>query len=183
MILLPTFLSSSQMAWILKYHIQTSGRSLHAREIEFNDIRTTLQALHAVYDNCNSLHTYAYDEAITTPTQESVRRALALQLIINYEFGLTKNQNPMQGSFIIEKLTDLVEEAVLNEFDRLSDRGGVLGAMEAMYQRTRIQEESLYYEGLKNSEELPLVGVNTFLSPEGSPTMIPGEVVRATNRE
>ena len=174
---------ANERSQILKYHIQTSGRSLHAQEIEFNDIRTTLQALHAVYDNCNSLHTNAYDEAITTPTQESVRRALAIQLIINYEFGLAKNQNPMQGSFIIEELTDLVEEAVLTEFDRLGDRGGVLGAMETMYQRTRIQEESMYYEKLKNSGELPLVGVNAFLSPEGSPTMIPGEVVRATNKE
>jgi len=167
----------------LKYHIQTSGRSLHAQEIEFNDIRTTLQALHAVYDNCNSLHTNAYDEAITTPTEESVRRALAIQLIINHEFGLARNQNPLQGSFIVEELTDLVEEAVLTEFDRLTERGGVLGAMETMYQRTRIQEESLYYESLKNSGELPLVGVNTFLSPEGSPTMIPGEVVRSTKKE
>ncbi len=174
---------ANQRSQMLKYHIQTSGRSLHAQEIEFNDIRTTLQALHAVYDNCNSLHTNAYDEAITTPTRESVRRALAIQLIINHEFGLGKNQNPLQGSFIIEDLTDLVEEAVLAEFDRLTDRGGVLGAMETMYQRTRIQEESLYYERLKNSGELPMVGVNAFLSPEGSPTMIPGEVVRATNKE
>ena len=167
----------------LKYHIQTSGRSLHAQEIEFNDIRTTLQALHAVYDNCNSLHTNAYDEAITTPTEESVRRALAIQLIINNEFGLAKNQNPFQGSFIIEELTDLVEEAVLAEFDRLTDRGGVLGAMETMYQRSKIQEESLYYERLKSTGELPLIGVNTFLSPEGSPTMIPEEVIRSTKKE
>ncbi len=167
----------------LKYHIQTSGRSLHAQEIEFNDIRTTLQALHAVYDNCNSLHTNAYDEAITTPTEESVRRALAIQLIINHEFGLARNQNPFQGSFIIEELTDLVEEAVLAEFDRLTERGGVLGAMETMYQRSKIQEESLYYERLKNTGELPLVGVNTFLSPEGSPTMVPGEVTRSTAKE
>jgi methylmalonyl-CoA mutase len=167
----------------LKYHIQTSGRSLHAQEIEFNDIRTTLQALNAVYDNCNSLHTNAYDEAITTPTEESVRRAMAIQLIVNHEFGLARNQNPFQGSFIIEELTDLVEEAVLAEFDRLSERGGVLGAMETMYQRSRIQEESMYYEQLKNTGELPLVGVNTFLSPEGSPTMIPGEVVRSTKKE
>jgi methylmalonyl-CoA mutase len=167
----------------LKYHIQTSGRSLHAQEIEFNDIRTTLQALHAVYDNCNSLHTNAYDEAITTPTEESVRRALAIQLIINHEFGLARNQNPFQGSFIVEELTDLVEEAVLEEFDRLTERGGVLGAMETMYQRSKIQEESMYYERLKNSGELPLVGVNTFLSTEGSPTMIPGEVVRSTKKE
>ncbi|HEC43683.1 MAG TPA: methylmalonyl-CoA mutase [Bacteroides sp.] len=174
---------ANQRSQKLKYHIQTSGRSLHAQEIEFNDIRTTLQALHAVYDNCNSLHTNAYDEAITTPTEESVRRALAIQLIINQEFGLTKNQNPFQGSFIIEELTDLVEEAVLAEFDRLTERGGVLGAMETMYQRSRIQEESMYYESLKNTGELPLVGVNTFLSQEGSPTMIPGEVIRSTNKE
>jgi methylmalonyl-CoA mutase len=167
----------------LKYHIQTSGRSLHAQEIEFNDIRTTLQALHAVHDNCNSLHTNAYDEAITTPTRESVRRAMAIQLIINHEFGLAKNQNPFQGSFIVEELTDLVEEAVLAEFDRLTERGGVLGAMETMYQRSKIQEESLYYENLKYSGELPLMGVNTFLSPDGSPTMVPGEVVRATKQE
>ncbi|MEE9461819.1 MAG: methylmalonyl-CoA mutase family protein [Bacteroidales bacterium] len=167
----------------LKYHIQTSGRSLHAQEIEFNDIRTTLQALHAVHDNCNSLHTNAYDEAITTPTQESVRRAMAIQLIINHEFGLAKNQNPLQGSFIVEELTDLVEEAVLAEFDRLTERGGVLGAMETMYQRSKIQDESLYYENLKYSGELPLMGVNTFLSPDGSPTMVPGEVVRATKQE
>jgi len=167
----------------LKYHIQTSGRSLHAQEIEFNDIRTTLQALQAVYDNCNSLHTNAYDEAITTPTEESVRRALAIQLIINQELGLSKNQNPFQGSFIIEELTDLVEEAVLMEFDRINERGGVLGAMETMYQRSRIQEESMYYERMKNTGELPLVGVNTFLSPKGSPTMIPGEVIRSTKKE
>jgi len=167
----------------LKYHIQTSGRSLHAQEIEFNDIRTTLQALHAVHDNCNSLHTNAYDEAITTPTRESVRRAMAIQLIINHEFGLAKNQNPFQGSFIVEELTDLVEEAVLAEFDRLSERGGVLGAMETMYQRSKIQEESLYYEKLKYTGKLPLIGVNTFLSPDGSPTMVPGEVVRATKQE
>ena len=167
----------------LKYHIQTSGRSLHAQEIEFNDIRTTLQALHAVHDNCNSLHTNAYDEAITTPTRESVRRALAIQMIINHELGMTKNQNPFQGSFIVEELTDLVEEAVLTEFDRLSERGGVLGAMETMYQRSKIQEESLYYENLKYSGEMPIMGVNTFLSPDGSPTMVPGEVVRATKQE
>jgi methylmalonyl-CoA mutase len=167
----------------LKYHIQTSGRSLHAQEIEFNDIRTTLQALHAVHDNCNSLHTNAYDEAITTPTRESVRRAMAIQLIINNEFGLAKNQNPFQGSFIVEELTDLVERAVLAEFDRLTERGGVLGAMVTMYQRSRIQEESLYYENLKYSGELPLIGVNTFLSPDGSPTMVLGEVVRATKQE
>jgi len=167
----------------LKYHIQTSGRSLHAQEIDFNDIRTTLQALYAIYDNCNSLHTNAYDEAITTPTEESVRRAMAIQLIINHELGLAKNQNPLQGSFIIEELTDLVEEAVLMEFDRLTERGGVLGAMETMYQRSKIQEESLYYETLKHTGELPIMGVNTFLSTKGSPTVIPGEVIRATSAE
>ncbi len=167
----------------LKYHIQTSGRSLHAQEIAFNDIRTTLQALYALYDNCNSLHTNAYDEAITTPTEESVRRALAIQLIINKELGLSFNENPLQGSFIIEELTELVEEAVLAEFRRISERGGVLGAMERMYQRTRIQEESLYYESLKHSGELPIVGVNTFLDPQGSPTVLPAEVIRATTEE
>lgn len=164
----------------LKYHIQTSGRSLHAQEIAFNDIRTTLQALYAIYDNCNSLHTNAYDEAITTPTEESVRRAMAIQMIINHELGLAKNENPMQGSFIIEELTDLVEEAVLMEFDRITERGGVLGAMETMYQRSKIQEESLHYEMLKHTGELPIIGVNTFLSSEGSPTIIPQEVIRAT---
>jgi methylmalonyl-CoA mutase len=167
----------------LKYHIQTSGRSLHAQEIDFNDIRTTLQALYAIYDNCNSLHTNAYDEAITTPTEESVRRAMAIQLIINHELGLAKNQNPLQGAFIIEELTDLVEEAVLSEFDRLTERGGVLGAMETMYQRSKIQEESLYYEELKHSGQLPIMGVNTFLSSKGSPTTTPGEVIRATKKE
>jgi isobutyryl-CoA mutase len=168
---------------MLKYHIQTSGRSLHAQEIAFNDIRTTLQALYAIYDNCNSLHTNAYDEAITTPTEESVRRAMAIQLIINKELGLSKNENPLQGSFIIEELTDLVEEAVLAEFDRITERGGVLGAMETMYQRSKIQEESLYYETLKHTGEFPIVGVNTFLSKEGSPTIIPAEVIRATEEE
>ncbi len=167
----------------LKYHIQTSGRSLHAQEISFNDIRTTLQALYAIYDNCNSLHTNAYDEAITTPTEESVRRAMAIQLIINHELGLAKNENPIQGAFIIEELTELVEEAVLSEFDRISDRGGVLGAMETMYQRSKIQEESLYYETLKHDGTLPIIGVNTFLSKEGSPTVIPEEVIRATEEE
>ncbi len=167
----------------LKYHIQTSGRSLHAQEIDFNDIRTTLQALYAIYDNCNSLHTNAYDEAITTPTEESVRRAMAIQLIINRELGLAKNENPLQGSFIIEELTDLVEEAVLAEFKRINDRGGVLGAMETMYQRGKIQEESLYYETLKHTGEFPIVGVNTFLNKNGSPTIIPGEVIRATEDE
>lgn len=170
-------------AQMLKYHIQTSGRSLHAQEIDFNDIRTTLQALYAIYDNCNSLHTNAYDEAITTPTEESVRRAMAIQLIINRELGLAKNENPIQGSFIIEELTDLVEEAVLLEFDRITERGGVLGAMETMYQRSKIQEESLYYEGLKHSGEFPIIGVNTFLSSKGSPTVTPGEVIRATKEE
>lgn len=167
----------------LKYHIQTSGRSLHAQEIDFNDIRTTLQALYAVYDNCNSLHTNAFDEAITTPTEDSVRRAMAIQLIINQELGLSKNQNPIQGSFIIEELTELVEEAVLAEFDRISERGGVLGAMERNYQRNQIQEESLYYERLKNSGDLPIMGVNTFLSAKGSPIERPGEVIRATEEE
>jgi methylmalonyl-CoA mutase len=170
-------------AQMLKYHIQTSGRSLHAQEIDFNDIRTTLQALYAIYDNCNSLHTNAYDEAITTPTEESVRRAMAIQLIINKELGLAKNENPIQGSFIIEELTDLVEEAVLLEFDRITERGGVLGAMETMYQRSKIQEESLYYETLKHNGEFPIIGVNTFLSSEGSPTVIPKEVIRATEEE
>jgi methylmalonyl-CoA mutase len=170
-------------AQMLKYHIQTSGRSLHAQEIDFNDIRTTLQALYAIYDNCNSLHTNAYDEAITTPTEESVRRAMAIQLIINKELGLAKNENPIQGSFIIEELTDLVEEAVLQEFDRLTERGGVLGAMETMYQRSKIQEESLYYETLKHTGEFPIIGVNTFLSSKGSPTVLPAEVIRATEEE
>ena len=168
---------------MLKYHIQTSGRSLHAQEINFNDIRTTLQGLYAVYDNCNSLHTNAYDEAITTPTEESVRRAIAIQLIINRELGLTKCQNPNQGAFIIEELTDLVEEAVLMEFDRISQRGGVLGAMETGYQRGKIQEESLYYEHRKYTGEYPIIGVNTFRGANGSPTVVPGEVIRATTEE
>jgi methylmalonyl-CoA mutase len=167
----------------LKYHIQTSGRSLHAQEIDFNDIRTTLQALYAIYDNCNSLHTNAYDEAITTPTEESVRRAMAIQLIINRELGSAKTENFIQGSFAVEDLTDLVEEAVLSEFDRLTERGGVLGAMERMYQRNKIQEESLYYESLKHTGELPIVGVNTFLDRKGSPTILPGEVIRSTPEE
>jgi methylmalonyl-CoA mutase len=174
---------ADERSQMLKYHIQTSGRSLHAQEIDFNDIRTTLQALYAIYDNCNSLHTNAYDEAITTPTEDSVRRAMAIQLIINKELGLSKNENPIQGSFIIEELTDLVEEAVMAEFDRITERGGVLGAMETMYQRNKIQEESLYYETLKHTGELPLIGVNTFLSSKGSPTIIPGEVIRATQEE
>ncbi len=174
---------ANERSQMLKYHIQTSGRSLHAQEIAFNDIRTTLQALYAIYDNCNSLHTNAYDEAITTPTEESVRRAMAIQLIINKELGLAKNENPLQGAFIIEELTELVEEAVLTEFDRITERGGVLGAMETMYQRGKIQEESLYYETLKHTGELPLIGVNTFLSKEGSPTILPREVIRAEEWE
>ncbi|MEA3511695.1 MAG: methylmalonyl-CoA mutase family protein, partial [Actinomycetota bacterium] len=175
--------SAAERSQKLKYHIQTSGRSLHAQEIAFNDIRTTLQALYAIYDNCNSLHTNAYDEAITTPTEESVRRALAIQLIINRELGLAMNENPMQGSFIIEELTDLVEEAVLAEFDRLTDRGGVLGAMELMYQRSKIQEESLRYERMKSTGELPIIGVNTFLSSEGSPFVVPDTVIRSTDED
>lgn len=173
----------NERSQMLKYHIQTSGRSLHAQEIDFNDIRTTLQALYAIYDNCNSLHTNAYDEAITTPTEESVRRAMAIQLIINKELGLARNENPLQGSFIIEELTDLVEEAVLAEFDSITERGGVLGAMETMYQRSKIQEESLYYETLKHNGEFPIIGVNTFLSSKGSPTVIPREVIRSTTEE
>jgi methylmalonyl-CoA mutase len=174
---------ANERAQMLKYHIQTSGRSLHAQEIDFNDIRTTLQALYAINDNCNSLHTNAYDEAITTPTEDSVRRAMAIQLIINKELGLTKNENPIQGAFIIEELTDLVEEAVLLEFDRITERGGVLGAMETMYQRSKIQEESLHYETLKHNGEFPIIGVNTFLSSKGSPTVQPTEVIRATEEE
>ena len=174
---------ANKRSQMLKYHIQTSGRSLHAQEIDFNDIRTTLQALYAIYDNCNSLHTNAYDEAITTPTEDSVRRAVAIQLIINKELGLSKNENPNQGSFIIEELTDLVEIEVLKEFDRINERGGVLGAMETMYQRSKIQEESLYYEGLKHTGEFPIIGVNTFLNSKGSPTIIPDEVIRSTKNE
>jgi isobutyryl-CoA mutase len=174
---------ANERSQMLKYHIQTSGRSLHAQEISFNDIRTTLQALYAIFDNCNSLHTNAYDEAITTPTEESVRRAMAIQLIINQELGLAKNENPIQGSFIIEELTDLVEEAVMLEFDRITERGGVLGAMETMYQRGKIQEESLHYEMLKHTGEFPIIGVNTFLGKDGSPTVIPLEVIRSTIEE
>ncbi len=174
---------ANKRSQMLKYHIQTSGRSLHAQEIDFNDIRTTLQALYAIYDNCNSLHTNAYDEAITTPTEESVRRAMAIQLIINRELGTAKNENPNQGAFLIEELTDLVEEAVMTEFDRLTERGGVLGAMERMYQRNKIQEESLHYEMLKHTGEYPIVGVNTFLSKNGSPTILPTEVIRSTTEE
>jgi isobutyryl-CoA mutase len=174
---------ANERSQMLKYHIQTSGRSLHAQEIDFNDIRTTLQALYAIYDNCNSLHTNAYDEAITTPTEESVRRAVAIQLIINNELGLAKNENPLQGAFIIEELTDLVEAAVLAEFDQITERGGVLGAMETMYQRSKIQEESMHYEMLKHTGEYPIIGVNTFLSSKGSPTIMPLEVIRATEEE
>lgn len=174
---------ANKRSQMLKYHIQTSGRSLHAQEIDFNDIRTTLQALYAIYDNCNSLHTNAYDEAITTPTEESVRRAMAIQLIINRELGSAKTENVTQGSFAIEEMTDLVEEAVLKEFDRITERGGVLGSMERMYQRNKIQEESLHYEHLKHTGDYPIVGVNTFLNKQGSPTVIPAEVIRATKEE
>ncbi|MFN8989820.1 MAG: methylmalonyl-CoA mutase family protein, partial [Betaproteobacteria bacterium] len=167
----------------LKYHCQTSGRSLHAQEIAFNDIRTTLQALIATYDNANSLHTNAYDEAITTPTEESVRRAMAIQLVINREWGLAKNENPNQGSFIIDELTELVEEAVLAEFERISERGGVLGAMETGYQRGKIQEESLHYEWLKHSGEYPIIGVNTFRNPHGDPVPQALELARSTEDE
>jgi methylmalonyl-CoA mutase len=168
---------------MLKYHIQTSGRSLHAQEISFNDIRTTLQALYAIFDNTNSLHTNAYDEAITTPTEESVRRAVAIQLIINRELGLNFTENPWQGSFAIEALTDLVESAVYEEFDRISERGGVLGAMDTMYQRGRIQEESLHYERLKHDGTLPLIGVNTFLPREGAEVTDKIELMRSTEAE
>ena len=169
----------------LKYHIQTSGRSLHAQEIDFNDIRTTLQALMALHDNCNSLHTNAYDEAITTPTEESVRRAMAIQMIITKEHGLTKNENPLQGAFIIEELTDLVEEAVLQEFERINDRGGVLGAMETQYQRGKIQDESMHYEMKKHSGELPIIGVNTYLNPNppSEEDVDNMELARATTEE
>ena len=169
---------------MLKYHVQTSGRSLHAREISFNDIRTTLQALYALFDNCNSLHTNAYDEALTTPTEESVRRAVAIQLVINRELGLNKTQNPWQGSFAIEYLTDLVEEAVYREFEAISERGGVLGAMETMYQRGKIQEESLYYETKKHDGSLPIVGVNTFLSrSDGAEEHAGAALIRSTEEE
>jgi methylmalonyl-CoA mutase len=167
----------------LKYHIQTSGRSLHAQEIQFNDIRTTLQALIAIYDNCNSLHTNAFDEAITTPTEDSVRRAMAIQLIINREWGLAKNENPSQGAFIIEELTELVEEAVLTEFERITERGGVLGAMETGYQRGKIQDESMHYEMLKHTGELPIIGVNTFRNPHGDPVNDKLELARSTEAE
>jgi methylmalonyl-CoA mutase len=175
---------ANERSQMMKYHIQTSGRSLHAQEIQFNDVRTTLQALYALFDNCNSLHTNAYDEAITTPTEESVRRAVAIQLIINKELGLNKTQNPWQGSFAIDQLTDLVEEAVYREFDRLSERGGVLGAMETMYQRSRIQEESLYYEQLKHDGTLPIVGVNTFLAEDDATEANRGaQLIRSTEEE
>jgi methylmalonyl-CoA mutase len=176
---------ASKRSQMLKYHIQTSGRSLHSQDIQLNDIRTTLQALCAVYDNCNSLHTNAYDEAITTPSKESVRRALAIQLIINREWGLAKNENMNQGSFIVEELTDLVEEAVLMEFDRITERGGVLGAMETGYQRSKIQEESIYYETLKHTGELPIVGVNTFRDPDSneSEEVVGIPLARATKEE
>jgi methylmalonyl-CoA mutase len=167
----------------LKYHIQTSGRSLHAQEIQFNDIRTTLQALIATYDNANSLHTNAYDEAITTPTEESVRRAMAIQLIINREWGLAKNENPNQGAFIVDELTDLVEEAVLKEFEKIADRGGVLGAMETGYQRSQIQEESMHYEMLKHTGEYPIIGVNTFRNPHGDAVPQQVELARSTEEE
>jgi isobutyryl-CoA mutase len=173
----------NERSQMLKYHIQTSGRSLHAQEIDFNDIRTTLQALYAIYDNCNSLHTNAYDEAITTPTEQSVRRAMAIQLIINKELGQAKNENPLQGSFLIEELTDLVEEAVYAEFERLSERGGVLGAMETMYQRGKIQDESMLYESKKANGELPIIGVNTFLGSDGSPIQVVREVMRSSDDE
>lgn len=176
--------SSNERSQKLKYHIQTSGRSLHAQEVQFNDIRTTLQALLAIYDNCNSLHTNAYDEAITTPTEESVRRAVAIQLIISKELGMAKNENPLQGSFIINELTDLVEKAILNEFDRITERGGVLGAMETMYQRGKIQEESLLYETKKHNSELPLIGVNTYLPDKKSEQdQKPVELIRSTDEE
>ncbi len=176
---------ANKKSQMLKYHIQTSGRSLHAQEMNFNDIRTTLQALMAVYDNCNSLHTNAYDEAITTPTEESVRRAMAIQMIINKELGLAKNENPLQGAFIIEELTDLVEAAVLEQFEQISQRGGVLGAMETLYQRTKIQEESMLYEHQKHTGELPIIGVNTYLNPNAGEEgyEIPGELARSTEEE
>jgi methylmalonyl-CoA mutase len=174
---------ANKKSQMLKYHTQTSGRSLHAQEMNFNDIRTTLQALMAIQDNCNSLHTNAYDEAVTTPTQESVRRAMAIQMIINREMGLAKNENPLQGAFIIDELTDLVEEAVMCEFDRISERGGVLGAMETQYQRTKIQEESMLYEHQKHSGELPIIGVNTYLNPNAEEVGQIAEVARSTTEE
>ncbi|MDQ1463233.1 MAG: isobutyryl-CoA mutase, partial [Actinomycetota bacterium] len=167
----------------LKYHVQTSGRSLHAQEMSFNDIRTTLQALNALYDNCNSLHTNAYDEAVTTPSPESVRRALAIQLIINREWGLSMNENPLQGSFIVDELTDLVEAAVLDEFDRITQRGGVLGAMETGYQRGKIQDESMLYEQRKHNGSLPIVGVNTFRAPDDAAPSQELVLARGTDAE
>jgi methylmalonyl-CoA mutase len=174
---------ASERSQKLKYHVQTSGRSLHAQEMAFNDIRTTLQALTALQDQCNSLHTNAYDEAVTTPTEESVRRAVAIQLIINRELGLSKNENPLQGSYVIEDLTDRVEEAVLQEFERLSRRGGVLGAMETLYQRGKIQEESLDYEARKDSGALPIVGVNTYENPDSEEVLGPRELMRSSTDE
>jgi methylmalonyl-CoA mutase len=175
---------ASERSQKLKYHVQTSGRSLHAQEMAFNDIRTTLQALTALEDNCNSLHTNAYDEAVTTPTEESVRRALAIQLIINRELGTAQNENPLQGSYFAEQLTDVVEEAVLQEFERISERGGVLGAMETLYQRSKIQEESLHYESLKHSGELPIIGVNTFEGPsDGAAGLSPRMLMRSSEAE
>ncbi len=174
---------ANERSQMLKFHSQTSGRSLHAQEIAFNDIRTTLQALISTYDNTNSLHTNAYDEAITTPTEDSVRRAMAIQMIINQEWGVAKNENPNQGSFLVEALTDLVEEAVLKEFEAISSRGGVLGAMETGYQRGRIQEESLYYEHRKHDGSYPIVGVNTFRNPHGDSTPQKLELIRSTEEE
>jgi isobutyryl-CoA mutase len=174
---------ASERSQKLKYHVQTSGRSLHAQEMAFNDIRTTLQALTALQDQCNSLHTNAYDEAVTTPTEESVRRAVAIQLIINRELGLSKNENPLQGSYLIEELTDRVEEAVLQEFERLSQRGGVLGAMETLYQRGKIQDESLRYESRKDSGALPIIGVNTFENPSPEPAPTPASLMRSSDAE
>jgi methylmalonyl-CoA mutase len=176
---------ASARSQMLKYHIQTSGRSLHSQDIQFNDIRTSLQALCAVYDNCNSLHTNAFDEAITTPSRESVRRALAIQMIINREWGLARSENPLQGSFIVEELTDLVEEAVLSEFDKITERGGVLGAMETGYQRGKIQEESIYYETLKHTGDMPIIGVNTFRDPDAGEEELSEvvELARATEAE
>jgi isobutyryl-CoA mutase len=175
--------SANERSQKLKYHVQTSGRSLHAQEMAFNDIRTTLQALCAIYDNANSLHTNAYDEAVTTPTSESVRRALAIQLVINREWGLAMNENPLQGSFIVEELTDLVEAAVLTELDRISERGGVLGAMETGYQRGRIQDESMLYEHRKHDGTLPIIGVNTFLDPNAGEVTATVELARSNDAE
>ena len=174
---------ASERSQKLKYHVQTSGRSLHAQEMDFNDIRTTLQALIGIYDNCNSLHTNAHDEAFTTPTEDSVRRALAIQIIIDREWGLAMNENPNQGAFIIDELTDLVEEAVLQEFERISERGGVLGAMETGYQRGKIQDESLYYETKKHDGSYPIVGVNTFINPNQADAVVTPDLARSTEEE